>query len=220
VLAFLEIARAAFLSLARRLGPWLLALAVLTVAGWNYAQFATRPLLEVGTAVWVSMVFPAVTGMGLRRSVHRGPMGLVAGGRGYLATVGYGLGAALVVAPFAGLAAWTVCASGPREMLIFGGSTVAVVFAAAWLGAASGRLVESGLAVVLLSWFAAALIFAVTIGLATLVELAQLAKAFEPKLSRAEVLDVVIALSALGLTHLVLFAASRVDGRSPAALGP
>jgi len=219
VLAFLEISRAAFLSLGRRLGPWLLGLAVLAGVGWFANSDLTRVLIIIGAVTLVGGAIPAVAGTGLRSWLRAGPLGLADRGGGYFATVGYGIGAALVAMPFV-LAATSVANGTDLHQLPEAlGFAIAAVLVVSWLGAAAGRLVESAMAVVMLSWVGAAAVaggtFVATVGIKEFSVVPVTEGAFVERFSYDTWGPFIVVGLAVVATHALMWLASRVDQRAP-----
>lgn len=150
---FLEIARAACLSLARRLGLWMLGLALLAGVGWFADSEVTRVFLAIGMLGLFGAALPVVVGTGLRRWVRAGPLGLSDRGAGYWAIAGYGLGAALVALPFVAGAVQALDGQMVVQDQMLGAFGLLTV---AWLGASAGRVAEGGMAVAVLTWIGAA----------------------------------------------------------------
>jgi len=223
MLAFLEIVRAAFLSLARWFGAWLLGFSVVWFSLHailsripDHQTLVTGALLAMFFVGWVALValiglvLPIVAGMGMQSLLRGGPLALADRGDGYLAVVGYGIGAGLLVAPFAVAMALSLTFTHPELVALYSARTLAATFTAAWLGASAGRIVKSAWGVFALSWLAGALLFAVTVGVSTSVELAHLSRTFQTSL---------VPASVAVFTQLLVLVASRIDRRSPAVAG-
>lgn len=208
---FLEIARAAGLSLARRLGPWLLGLAVVAAVGLASEPELAEVFIGATLFALVGAALPVAVGTGLRRWLRAGPLGLAERGAGYWATFGYGLGAAAVALPFvlAGVRVLDQRSMGPD--LAAGALAVMV---AAWLGASAGRLVDGGLAVAMLTWIGAAVVGACSfLVVAGVRELAVPALGASMGTRGGETL--LWSAGAVLATHLVMLAAAWADQRAP-----
>jgi len=219
LLVFLEIARVAFLSLARRLWPWLLGLAALSGVDWAVDSELTQVLLSIALAGLLGIAIPAFVGKGLRNGLHGGPLGLSGQGTSYRATVGYGLGAALVAMPFVvGGVAVTM-----HDVAFAAPVAVGLVLGSAWLGAAAGRLVRTAPAMVMLTWGGAVVSAGFGVVMLTLVPASLLFSSnlvgthLSEHFNNAHALALFTALAMLAVHGLVLLCAA-IDTASPISL--